>query len=168
MLERGEESFGGRHDRPRSGPSAVRGHRGFTLVELLVTVAIIGIVSAIAIANLANALDKSKQRKSMATMRNLSTALQAYESDNSRFPSDSISMQQLQALLSPDLFNSVKVTDGWGYDLNYETNLSSFTLESYGDDAADGPADITYDTRFEFDYDIVMIDGIFISSPEHL
>jgi len=167
MLEKDRESFGGGHDRQRRRSSFGRHQQGFTLIELLVTVAIIGIIAAIAIANLANALDKSRQRKTMATMRNLSTALMAYETGNSRFPDDSITIPQLQALLSPDLFNSVKVTDGWGRDLVYASDLGSFTLESYGRDAADGPADINFNTRFEFEYDIVLVDGIFISSPEH-
>ena len=59
---------------------------GFTLIELLVVVAIIGIISAIAIPNLLTAIDKSKQQSTIADMRSIGTALSAYHIDNDQFP----------------------------------------------------------------------------------
>ena len=50
-------------------------HRsGFTLIELLIAVAIIGIIAAILIPNLLDALQKSKQRATMAQMRSVGQA----------------------------------------------------------------------------------------------
>jgi type II secretion system protein G len=140
--------------------------RGFTLLELLVVVAIIGVIAAIAVVNLQSALDKSKQKKTMATIRSLANAVQAYQIDHSRYPAGGISNDELRSLLSPDMYNSVEVTDGWGHDIVYETDQSGYTMESYGRDGADGPADITAATRFEFDFDIVLVDGLFAYSPE--
>ncbi len=154
-----------RDERDRQGVSRAIA-RGFTLIELLITVAIIGIIAAIAIVNLQSALDKSKQKKTMSTIRSMSTAIQAYQVDNSRYPADGLTAAQLQALLSPDVFNTVDTTDGWGYDIIYTTDQKAFTVESYGKDNTDGPADITHATRFEFEYDIVLVDGFFVFSPE--
>ncbi len=62
--------------------------KGFTLIELLVVVAIIGVITAIAIPALQTAVDKSKQRATMADMRGLATGIQLYQIDHSIFPSD--------------------------------------------------------------------------------
>ena len=46
-----------------------RKDKGFTLIELLIVVAIIGIIAAIAIPNLLNAIDRGKQKRTMADLR---------------------------------------------------------------------------------------------------
>ena len=63
-----------------------RDKRGFTLIELLIVVAIIGIIVAIAIPNLLNAIQRAKQKRTMADMRAIGTAAEAYAVDNNRYP----------------------------------------------------------------------------------
>ena len=61
--------------------------KGFTLVELLVVISIIGLLSTIAIVSLGSARAKSRDTKRIADMKQVSTALEQYYSDQGGYPS---------------------------------------------------------------------------------
>lgn len=61
-------------------------HRAFTLIELLIVVAIIGILAAIAVPNFMNARIRAKVSRCYADMDALSTAFLSYNLDNNAFP----------------------------------------------------------------------------------
>lgn len=58
----------------------------FTLIELLITVAIIAILAAIAVPNFLEAQTRSKVSRAKADMRTLRTALESYAVDNNSYP----------------------------------------------------------------------------------
>lgn len=60
--------------------------QAFTLIELLIVVAIIGILAAIAIPNFLNAQIRAKIAKAESDMQALSTALEMYHLDYNRYP----------------------------------------------------------------------------------
>ncbi len=62
--------------------------RAFTLIELLIVVAIIGILAAIAVPNFLNAQIRSKLAKVQADHKAISTALEAYFIDQNSYPGD--------------------------------------------------------------------------------
>jgi prepilin-type N-terminal cleavage/methylation domain-containing protein len=61
----------------------------FTLIELLIVVAIIAILALIAVPNFIEAQTRSKIARAKTDMRTLSVALEAYRVDNDNYPPDS-------------------------------------------------------------------------------
>ncbi len=67
-----------------------KNRNAFTLIELLIVVAIIGILAAIAVPNFLNAQMRAKLSRVMADMRNIATAIEMYSFDEGRAPIGSL------------------------------------------------------------------------------
>lgn len=66
--------------------SKFRGTNGFTLLELLIVVAIIGIIAAIAIPQLASYRQKAYNSSAQADLRNFKTHMEAFYVENLQYP----------------------------------------------------------------------------------
>ncbi|MFH1739755.1 MAG: prepilin-type N-terminal cleavage/methylation domain-containing protein [bacterium] len=79
----------------------VRKRGAFTLIELLIVVAIIGILAAIAVPNFMNAQMRAKVAKVTAELRNLSVAMESYYLDEGNYPPFVVPNYHFIVLTSP-------------------------------------------------------------------
>ena len=72
--------------------------KGFTLIELMIVVAIIGILAAIAIPKFADLINKSKEGATKGALSSVRSAIQVYYGDNEGwFPADTLACLTLNA-----------------------------------------------------------------------
>ena len=143
-----------------------RSSDGFTLIELLIVVAIIGIICAIAIPNLLNAIDQSKQKRTMAELRSVGTAVESYAVDQNFYPVAS-SASALAVLVTPFYVKKVPTEDGWSNTFVVDSVNSDYTVSSSGKDGTPGgcvPGTITT----LFSQDICFSNGHFVQFPAGL
>jgi general secretion pathway protein G len=120
---------------------------GFTLIELMVVILIIGLLATIVVQNLKGATDKAKRIKAQADISALKTALDRYYLDNGSYPS---SDQGLTALVSAPQNGKVPAdyppggyiekipNDPWGNAYVYQSDGDNYVLKSYGADGVEG------------------------------
>lgn len=138
---------------------------GFTLVELLIVVAIVGLISAIAIPNLMNAVDKGKQKRSMSDMRTIGVAIEAYATDNALYPVGVTTWPAMKSHLNPHFMKAPPDTDGWqnGWEVS-SVSGDDYTVICTGKDGAASTR--TGGATQAFDCDILFTNGQFFQWPQ--
>ena len=137
----------------------------------LVLIAIIGIIAAIAIPNLLTATQRSKQRRTIADIRTLATAAEAYGTDLHEYP-------RSLDVLKPTYLRTIPTLDGWGNRLEYECladESGKCTGYAIGSRAKDGRLESgglhesvsqPRGPTTNFDCDIIFSNGTFVEYPE--
>jgi len=165
----------------------IRRQKGFTLLELLVVVAIIGVIAAIAIPNLLVAIQRAKQRRTMVDIRNMATAWEARNSDAGRYNAagqangvegadQRITAANLEMILTPTYIRTVQEFDAWGTpfqayaDQPFGSATKKASIYAIISGGKDGiiEADPTTGPFTNFDCDIVYSNGVFLSYPDGL
>jgi type II secretory pathway pseudopilin PulG len=157
------------------------GNTAMTIVAIIigvfVVIGVIGILAAIAIPNLLTAMQRSKQKRTMADMRSLATAVEAYGADNNGYPNVT-SYDELRPLLTPKFIKVLPSMDGWGHPFRYscveeqEGRCSKYVVGSGGKDgnfahdSAKEYVDAPIGGTSSFDCDLIFSNGQFTDYPE--
>jgi len=132
-----------------SHTSIDRQRRGFTLIELMIVVVILGLLSTIIVPKIMNRPEQARRVKAQAEIRNIQSALRLFKTDTGDYPTTS---QGLQALVtnpgvrnySDEAYLDQVPTDPWGNPYVYLSpgvHSKEYDLESYGKDGEDGGTD---------------------------
>jgi general secretion pathway protein G len=141
-----------------TGGSVLRRHktRGFTLIEIMVVVVIIGLLAAFIVPRVMDRVDEARVTKVRADLQAIETALAMYRLDTARLPTTA---QGLAALVQKPEDSSVRnwrsggymsrvSADPWGNDYRYRqpgTRGPEFDLYSLGPDGLEGSPDTDQD-----------------------
>jgi type II secretory pathway pseudopilin PulG len=137
----------------------------------LVLVAIVGILAAIAIPNFLTAKQRAQQKRTMADMRVIATALEAYGIDHlqEEYPPGEYA-ESLGPHLQPKYVKVLPGVDGWGTGIRYSPLPNrGYMIRSAGSDKIfehDSPDEYTRGATHNFDCDIVFANGEFVQYPE--
>lgn len=124
---------------------------GFTLIEIMVVILILGLLATIVVQSLRGAADKAKKVKAQADISELKTSLDRYYLDNGSYPTTD---QGLQALVTPPTSGRIPNNytpggyierlpkDPWGNAYFYQSDGSTYVLKSYGPDGIESADDI--------------------------
>ncbi len=129
--------------------------RGFTLIEIMVVVVIIGLLAAIVAPNVIGNIDQAAVTRARQDVRSIETALNLYRLDNFRYPSTD---QGLQALVSNPGDNAAPnwkaggyldrvPSDPWNNPYQYSNpgQRGEFDVWSFGADGQPGGEDVDAD-----------------------
>jgi general secretion pathway protein G len=131
-----------------------RFQKAFTLIELLLVLVIIAVLAAIVVPKMAGRTEDAKIKATKGSIAGIKTALETFEVDNGRFPSNE---EGLGALLNapagmdnwhgPYVDKQQIQADAWGNAFQYkypgQQNANGFDLSSMGPDGRESNDDIT-------------------------
>lgn len=141
------------------------------IIAALVGVGILGILAAIAIPNLITATERAKQKRTMADIRSVATAAEAYATGKGTYPR-AASMNELVPILTPEFMKSVPRLDGWGNEIRYrclDDACEGYEVSSSGSDRVFEHVkgdEYSQLATTSFDCDIVYMNGNFVQYPE--
>lgn len=129
---------------------------GFTMVELMAVIIIIGILAAAVVLNFAGRVDAARVTTTKANLKLLHGAVLQFKMDTGRYPSEEEGLNVLieaptdvKNYATGGYLESTEIPkDGWGNDfvyIRFPESGKPFAIKSYGADGEDGGEEGTID-----------------------
>ena len=112
------------------------GSKGFTLIELMVVMVIIGLLAATVVPKFFGQVDKAMQQDAQAQIELLGQALDLYRLEKHKYPTSDEGLDAIKSYLKKNI-----PKDPWGNDYIYESpgkEGRGYDLISFGADGAEG------------------------------
>ncbi|MSQ47836.1 MAG: type II secretion system protein GspG [Deltaproteobacteria bacterium] len=131
----------------RNSQLVTRNSKGFTLIEIMVVVFILGLLVTMVAPKIMGRTDEAKRTKAAADVRAIQQALNLYKLDNGRYPTTEQGLQSLvtkpqvgivPARWNPEGYIEKVQLDPWGNGYVYLSNGDRYTLKSLGADGEEG------------------------------
>ncbi|MDX2130867.1 MAG: type II secretion system protein GspG [Planctomycetota bacterium] len=122
----------------RSTAAVVPARPGFSLLELTLVIAIMGVLIAVAAVSLAGAGERSKRRATEMTLTTVKNQIESYHLNYSAYPPD------LRTLVTAKFLEDGKLRDGWDKPLVYDprpAGAHKYVLGSAGENGQLGDED---------------------------
>lgn len=138
-LEQQARENNSRWDKPK--------RNGFTLMEMLVVLVVIGLIAAVAIPQITNLLGSAKTKAAKVQLDTLSASLRHYELDTGAFPTSEQGIEVLWSTADPDpawngpyVRQERQLKDPWGFDFVYQSPVDGapYELVTLGADNNEG------------------------------
>lgn len=123
--------------------AALSSEAGFTLIEILLVVVIIGMLAAVATVSIRGRMQQAQVSTAKQSVSAIEMAVKMYEVDNGKYPA---SLQNLLTRGSEPNWNGPYLDKGlpkdpWGNDFQYNGSKDGFTVVSAGPDGSFGTED---------------------------
>lgn len=118
-----------------------RSRGGFSLIELMLVLAIIGVLMAVAAVSVSGMGARAKIKATKASLQTIQTALNSYNLEYSSYPT---TLSMLATVKPPFIDDTKKLKDGWEMDFYYSPQgrgERAYSLGSYGEDKQAGTED---------------------------
>ncbi|MCC8964663.1 type II secretion system major pseudopilin GspG [Bradyrhizobium sp. Pear76] len=154
MLKQDSIALSRRTDRTRTR----QGEQGFTLVEMLVVIAIIGLIMGLVGPRVLSYLSESKVKAARIQMQSFASALDLFSLDTGRYPSTSEGLAALVQRTSgaaswngPYLKGGVVPNDPWSHPYIYRApgDHGPYDILSYGSDGQEGGSGTAQDISLD-------------------
>lgn len=118
-----------------------RNQRGFTLLEILIVLGILGTIMAMVMSRVNDSRNRARAKQTQLELNSWSEAINMYFNDCGKYPNSLESIKKGDGDCSawePGAYSKLSTRDPWGGEFQYSTEGNGYSLKSLGQDKKEG------------------------------